>query len=371
MPSPGARATIARMDARGRDVERRADQGGVEGRARALAERLRAGRLAFEAVQLAARLDDPAAAALAPCLEAWSVDPWSIDARARTAEALLAGERSVAVGPAPRPPVDPAPDTWTDLRALYHEVLDDVDAAGLRAWLDAHPGARLAPPSFRWLSTARAADAEDRWRLYAATRLLDLLVARPGHAVEAMLALGAGLGAAGLLWPRFHPFFHEAVEVVPDHDDEAPPALVDVRWPALVFGELLVLRSGVVVRAGRRWLDPRVVAESTLHFTYRRDGPRTDDPSMGWGSSSQWRTTARRDYATPDALHFNVDGDHPLTDAPVDDLPAGAARELLVHRRFVRTRHAAEVWPYRWTLTVPRAGPGGDRLAQELARGEA
>lgn len=145
-----------------------------------------------------------------------------------------------------------------------------------------------------------------------------------------------------------------------------------MRWPALVFGELLVLRSGVVVRAGRRWLDPRLVAETTLYFTYRRAGPRTDDPSMGWGSNSQWRTTARRDYATADALHFNVDGPEPLGDAPKDDLTAEAARELLVHRRLVRTRGPeAHLWPYRWSLVVPRAGDAtGDRVAQELARGE-
>lgn len=361
------------MDARRRELERAASLGDPAARARALAERVRAGELSFDDVRLAARLDDPTAAALAPCLEAWGIDAWSMDARARTAEALLTGARSVAVGPAPRPLVEPAGDTRQALRDLYHEVQDGLDAAGLGAWLDAHPGARLAPPSFRALATAPggAAPAEDLWTLYAATRLLDLLVARPGHEVEALLALGAGLGASGLLWTRFHPFFHELVDVVPDDDDEAPPVLVDVCWPALVFGELLVLRSGVVVRAGRRWLDPRLVAEATLHFTYRRAGPRTEDPSMGSGSHSQWGTAARRDYATPDALRFNVDGDAPLETDLEDGLPVEAARELLVHRRFVRTRHTRDVWPYHWTLVAPRTREdAGDRLARELARGE-
>src|SRR5258706_13754944 len=56
-------------------------------------------------------------------------------------------------------------------------------------------------------------------------------------------------------WPQgvpFHPFLHEVVDVVEAEQADEEPSIVHVWWPGFMVGSLLMARSGVTVRAGRR-----------------------------------------------------------------------------------------------------------------------
>lgn len=180
------------------------------------------------------------------------------------------------------------------------------------------------------------------WELYALQRLGDLLrcglqlawwrqVEPPTPAVPRgsdddgvgevdVLAYVSFMREFGMLdvEPKgYHPFYYEilAVEEALGEPD-APAALVDVAWPALMLGDLLVARGGAVVRAGRRVLNPVHTTRSALYWCTRHALRPCVDLSHGWGGNSQWRTTPRRDYHHgvdgTGVFDYNVDGQFPL-----------------------------------------------------------
>lgn len=136
---------------------------------------------------------------------------------------------------------------------------------------------------------------------------------------------------------------------------------------------MLFSRAGVRLGSPGKHIAPFVAERSVLYFASQRYGRRTDDPSLGWGHNSRWRTKFYRFYEDEDAYYFNVDGTidigSPETLArsresrgaiahPNDDLPIEARRELLVHRHFVAcTLPDKDRWPYDDALRVRKGEP--------------
>ena len=154
--------------------------------------------------------------------------------------------------------------------------------------------------------------------------------------------------------PRYHPFFHEVAAAEPDSALGDAVLVEEEIWPGLWFGDLIFARAGVRVRGGPgASCDAARAARSTLYFAWTRVHRPTCDLSHGWGSSSQWATRFRRDYADGAVLRYNVDGRVLLTDdaivppQPPDDrsddtalcgdLTPAERIELLTQRCFVHT----------------------------------
>ena len=165
--------------------------------------------------------------------------------------------------------------------------------------------------------------------LYALSRIVDILVApfQPVNNDRALLAInadhpwwegplpsadawrpfGAALGGVAVSEERFHPFFHEIVSVQRADDPDEPPSLVDEYWPGLLVGSLVLVRSGVAVRAGIKVMDPFVASTSCLYWSWWRRNRVVRDESHGWRQNSQWGTDFRRDYVVDGELYYNVD----------------------------------------------------------------
>lgn len=254
-------------------------------------------------------------------------------------------------------------------RRLHDEILD-YDGATLfddvlAPWLRAQEGER------RWLEELRQRrgdpiphiEPEESWRLYALSRIVQLLqlsftprtrevgwTVAPVRRDEFTRFMDA-LGLDMLKRSAFHPFFHEIVTVDQAPDEDAAPEIVEVLWPGYSLKPLIITRSGVRVRAGRRHLVKEIAERSTLYWAYARNNRPTEDLSNGWGGNSQWRTAFRRDYALCGALHYNVDAQDPGAGI---DLTDAERAELLRHRCVVTCpRPSDDLWPYALRLSEP------------------
>jgi hypothetical protein len=177
---------------------------------------------------------------------------------------------------------------------------------------------------------------------------------------EALLALAAAIDGTLIARERFHPFFHEIVAVSPADDPDAGPELVDEVWPGFLVNSLLLVRAGVVVRAGANVLNPQVASRSALYWAWWRRNRVTIDLSHGSGGSFQWGTEFRRDYWVDGELHYNVDADRHMP----DHQSAAVQAELVRFRCGLLVDHGAEQWPWGQALVEPFPGPappGGSR----------
>jgi hypothetical protein len=253
-------------------------------------------------------------------------------------------------------------------RQLYDDILGYEGEALyedlVRPWLAGRDGER------RWLEGIRARRGapvppmatEERWRLYALSRIIQLLQLsfgpRTPEYARDVAPVGAGdyahfmdaLGLEPAESAGFHPFYHEIVTVDAAADEHALPQVVQVYWPGCRLGPLLISRAGCRVRAGRRHLVKEIAERSTLYWATSRNTRPTDDPSHGWGGNSQWRTPFRRDYLLNGALYYNVDAkpDPGAADPELDDTDRA---ELLRHRCFVTSsKPSIDRWPYGFTL---------------------
>src|SRR4051812_38498055 len=215
-------------------------------------------------------------------------------------------------------------DQWP-YRELYEQIVgyggDALADDLLRPWLRRNGGER------RWLDEIRLrrggpiprVTIEERWRLYALSRIIDLLqlsfAPRGADAGWNIAPIGrdeferfmAALGMEPIDRADFHPFCHEVVTVDESPGENAPPKLIDIYWPGYMLGPLLISRAGCRVEAGRMHLRKEIAERSTLYWAYARNNRPTFDLSAGWGGNSQWRTELRRDYAIGGRLYYNVD----------------------------------------------------------------
>jgi hypothetical protein len=241
-----------------------------------------------------------------------------------------------------------------NVRAVYQALVGERDPVATLRRADAHAVLAAAllelEPLRAWGPVAPAVlwDAYAVHRVDAWLRLGFQRATRADRApidvtVDAYVDLWRGLGLSVIAPPVFHPFFIEIVDVEPAPDPSAPPTLLELVWPCLMWGRMLFARAGGRVRAGADVIDRQVACTSTLYWAHvRRDRP-CQDLSTGWGSNSQWATCFRRDYVDGDLLRYNVDarpGRAPLT-ARVD--------ELLRFRCSVRAPHLDDEFPYDCT----------------------
>lgn len=254
-------------------------------------------------------------------------------------------------------------------RWLYHEIYDyrgeslydDV----LVGWIDRTRHALNDCSSFQTFAPYNRKDetSQDRmWNLYALSRVNDVLLRcmqedvpaeppipriSPADYADFYTRCGLRLFESD----TFTPFYHEIVRVHPSPDDQEPIGILGHVWPGLMFGEMLLSRSGVEVLGGRAHIVPEIAERSTLYFAYERTNRKTCDLSMGWGSNSQWRTSFRRDYDSNGIRIYNADGRHmlggPATEEDRDGLTVEERLELCRHRCFVTSpKPDSDLWPY-------------------------
>lgn len=233
------------------------------------------------------------------------------------------------------------------------------------------------------------ASDEDLWTLYALSRVNDLLLLgfqplAPGRirrswtlSPDDFAGFVMSIGLQVVREASFSPFFHEIVTVEQDADDKTAPTVAGEYWPAVMLGDLMIARAGVMLRSGRRFVRKDIAESSCLYWAYRRNNRQTYDLSVGWGSNSQWRTSFRRDYRFGSGFRFNVDGVHDLAKQPSepdrDELPLHARRELLLHRCFITHPDPAErCFPFddTWSLSAaelayPYGCPSGPNISAE------
>ncbi len=264
-------------------------------------------------------------------------------------------------------------------RQLYDDLMDFSGAAVyqdvLAPWIEAHPKERDWLRAFgkRTGDPFPPATIEDLWRLYAVSRVNELLLYRyqpssadgtpsyesPELSISDYERFAADLSLEPVPASQFSPFFHEIVTDEPSADSGAPITVVAEYWPALMLGDMMFSRAGVAVRGGSDCVDSEIAASSTIYWAFRRKNRPYHDLSRGWGSNSQWRTSLRRDYRIRGRLHFNVDGKYDLGEGgslgPNEDGLSLAERlELLTNRCFIRTAKPHEgLWPYDGRYSVP------------------
>lgn len=251
-------------------------------------------------------------------------------------------------------------------RELYDRMLR-YEGASLFSDL-VEPWLRRQDDERRWLEefAARPGDpvppttVEESWRLYALSRISDLLLlsfASPGAAradsgrlarveLDEYVEVMTYLGFRRLDRSPYHPFFHEIVTVEQSGEAETHVSVEEEYWPGFMLGRLLFSRGGCRVVGGTEHVVKRVAEESTLYWAFARNTRPTADLSAGWGSNSQWRTKFRRDYFVGDTLFYNVDA-RPQVAGLDEDLSPGERLELLRNRCFVRCGKAhVDRWPY-------------------------
>lgn len=281
------------------------------------------------------------------------------------------------------------------LRPLFFEILShetpDLWAQVLEPWLAQHRSILLPYEKFRTLGEwgrFSPISNDESWSLYALSRVSDLLLESleprgeespaPLLSREQWSDFWAQLGVRIVPCALYHPFWCEIVAVEKEGDADALPQIEDVFWPALCFGDLLLTRAGVKVRAGQKEVHPEVAPKSLLYFAYSRLGRKTSDLSHGWGHNSQWRTSFRRDYLWHGHYIFNADGKPNFEERPFlesmpthewENLPpkmffASAIgddyglsieqrEELLFNRCFVRSQlEEDDFWPYHDTAIM-------------------
>lgn len=271
------------------------------------------------------------------------------------------------------------------VRRLFHTVAEyqglDVFPAVVDPWLDEHADAvreSLAPlADFGGWTRTEYEFGDPLETAYALSRVSDALIyglqplPPPGaetpwpHVIhepgrwpqvtpDQYLAAFTRLGMAPIGDVAFEPFFHEVVHVAQHEHPGAPVEITGTVWPGLMFGEMLFSRTGVTVRAGARHLVAGIADRSLLHGVFMRRYRAASDGSLGWGSSSQWKTDFRRDYLTDAAFHFDIDEE---PDSEQDFL--GRPRRLTPAERSDLVRHRCLTRPLQDPDAWESACPGG------------
>jgi hypothetical protein len=211
---------------------------------------------------------------------------------------------------------------WCHLYLELNKVEDGWNEVIKKLWSD-YQGNRdwLAALKVRKCEQWPRVSSGELWTLYAASRVNDVMLfdfqtgsfdddysvsPKLNITIEQYLEFFEYMGFKEHKVTKFHPFYCEIVEVIPcENLNEIQ--LQEVKWPALMLGNMLFSRAGVVVKSPSHLLKKGVADASKLYWTYRRKYRPTTDLSDGWGHNSQWSTDFRRDYDLGDLYVYNVD----------------------------------------------------------------
>lgn len=254
-------------------------------------------------------------------------------------------------------------------RALAEYTGDDAYADVLESWPDDNPDELdwIADFERRTNDNWSAATDEDECRLYSLNRVISLLLLRfqtgrddgteyqgPATQIERIKLFFEQLGFHVPDTRKYHPFYHEIMQVDQAKQWEDPVEIIQARWPCFMLGDMIFCRSGVAVSAGRSHVVKEISESSTLYWTYYRKDRPYNDESHGWGHNSQWRTAHRRDYRTKDEYHYNIGGRKLLNDptVTVEDMSRASMIELVRNRCLVTTcTDDTDLYPYRYSYT--------------------
>ncbi|AKJ41515.1 hypothetical protein [Pragia fontium] len=208
---------------------------------------------------------------------------------------------------------------------------------------------------------------EISWQLYALSRVLDCLTQcfqykdrvainskEPFISREQYISFAQRLGLSIKTPEVFNPFFYEIIRAEsgkPNFD------ILEIRYPALMLGHLLINRGGVVISMSPSEYNIELVNNAEIYWAYTRSHRASNDLSHGWGSNSQWRTGFRFDFECSNGFIYNSQGsvDLNLTSDSTfqilqeDSLSLLEARELTMYRHFITgTRNDDDLFPYNY-----------------------
>lgn len=257
-------------------------------------------------------------------------------------------------------------------RALYDDIYD-YDGTALfdhlvKPWLRANESERtwLEEMARRRGEPLPAVTIEESWRLYALSRIVNLLQLglepapaaggeNHGPTIEPVsrgeyAEFMETLGMRKIERREFHPFFHEVVTVEQEADPRTAARITHEYWPGYMLGPLLITRAGCGVAAGPAVMRKELAERSALYWTLTRRNRPTEELSHGWGSNSQWRTEFRLDYLFGRRLCYNAGAPaRPNVNRGERDeeLTPSEKLELLRFRCFVTCgKRDTDRWPY-------------------------
>lgn len=206
-----------------------------------------------------------------------------------------------------------------------------------------------------------APDIDGQFTLYALSRINDVLLLSfqekrrqgndaPKITLEQYIEFWNKVGFNIIVPKEYHPFFCEIYEVEECLSHNHHPEIIDIKWPCLMFGDLLFSRSGVLIKSSPNFIDKSTAENSTLYWSHCRNNRPRADLADGWGSNSQWRTCFRLDYWSDDILYYNVRSkDDIIANMGDDGLSHEQQMELLKNRCFVRSPEILDCFPYDYT----------------------
>jgi len=264
---------------------------------------------------------------------------------------------------------------WQGQAKAAMQVLQRYGTLEARTW--------LIDPAYDFdTGIVRSEDVYNSYNLYALSRVSDILLLpyQPNRQNETWMGPPVTLnertqwflplGMTLIEEQAFCPFYHEIVEVERATDPAEPITLLETIWPGFMLDHLLICRAGVKVRGGAQHIRKDLAETSTLCQTFWRNSRPTSDASNGWGSSSQWATTFRRDYVDDTMYYYNVDGEYDLNGVDLtrsDDmqevldeqgLTISEMTELVRHRCFILTdkdNSQGGLWPDPFRYSEPKS----------------
>ena len=207
---------------------------------------------------------------------------------------------------------------------------------------------------------------EMSWELYGLLRVFDILTLSfqvdnkkdgsdwtgPRISLKEYEHVVTSLGCQ-IIAPNSFDSFH--CEIIEARENESNYELIETLFPAVVLGDLLIKKAGVIAGFNSNDYDLTRINNSKIYWAFRRKNRAYHDLSHGWGHNSQWRTEFRFDVETEDSFIYNLYGDKNLLELNEDleaeldeqNLSLEEAIELTKNRHFICVEKDDEdLFPY-------------------------
>lgn len=209
---------------------------------------------------------------------------------------------------------------------------------------------------------------EDLFELYAFNRILDLLTLnlqsdnnadgsdwKGHHCTENQYINFIQSSGLEVYTPKiFQPVYCEILEA---ESGKSNFEITQCGFPCVKLKNIILKRAGVKIMLDENKYQIDSINNSTVYWAHWRKNRKFQDQSLGWGSNSQWRTSARLDIETDDSFIYNIYGNVNLND-PTDEnkedilqqgLNITDAIELTRHRLFISSgKDDSDLYPYEF-----------------------